>query len=277
MTDDILHIAIYATPLLLASLGALASERAGVLAVFMDGAITLAGCVAVTAAHATGSAGLGLASALMATVGLLALVAVFTEKTGANPFLTGLSVNLLSGGLTSWISASVFGTRGVVELVVREAPLVYSPGTATILAFASVVPLALASRRTTWGLRLFHSGESPEALEARGFSPARYRVASWSLAAAFAALSGTHLAYALGAFVPSLAAGRGWTALAACYLGNRRVIPTALAVLFFSAAEHAANALQGTGIPGTLILGFPYAISLAAFILAPRAKKKPGW
>lgn len=116
MSNALPEILIMAAPLLFATLGALTTEYAGVLAVFMDGAINLSAflCIAVTAA--TGSPLLGFAAASVGTVLFVLAAAFFTEATGANPFLSGLSLNLFATGLTSFFSVSLFGTRGVVPL-----------------------------------------------------------------------------------------------------------------------------------------------------------------
>jgi simple sugar transport system permease protein len=278
MTDAVPTILSMTGPLLFATLGALVSEHAGVLAVFMDGAITLSGfiCIAVTAL--TGSAIAGAFAATAMTVLLLALVAIFNEKTRANPFITGLAVNLLAAGLTSWLSVLLFGTRGVVALPVRAL----SPGMmqhfpvaaiTTALPFLAAITVALVLRHTTFGLNLRAAGPSPDVLSARGVNPARYRVASWCLAAFFASCAGTELALGIGAWVPNLSAGRGWTALAACYLGYRNPLACIAACLLFSGAEWWANSIQGSsGIPSTVILGLPYLLALFAFVLIPRKK-----
>lgn len=269
MTETARAILVMSAPLLLATLGALVSERAGVLAVFMDGAITLSGCVAIAVTLATGNALAGLFCACAATVALLFAVSVFTERTGANPFLTGLSVNLLSVGLTSWLSASFFGTRGVVDLAERGVSVAYPELPVAAGAVALAPLLALVFRFTPWGLRLAVSGSAGAALEAKGRSSARYRTASWCVAALFASFAGASLAFRLGAFVPNLSAGRGWTALAACYLGYRRPLPCLAAVFAFTVAEYATNALQGSAVPGTVILGLPYALAFLVFALVP--------
>jgi simple sugar transport system permease protein len=283
MADAALTILSMTGPLLFATLGALVSEHAGVLAVFLDGAITLSGfiCIAVTAL--TGSAVAGALAAAAGTVLLLALVAIFNEKTGANPFITGLAVNLLAAGLTSWLSVLLFGTRGVVALPFRVAlPGALSPGAAqnipatafaTALPFLAALTVALVLRHTTFGLNLRASGPSPDVLSARGVNPARYRIGSWCIAAFFASCAGTELALGIGAWVPNLSAGRGWTALAACYLGYRNPLACIGACLLFSGAEWWATSIQGSsGIPSTVILGFPYLLALLAFVLIPRKK-----
>lgn len=268
--DTSMIILSSAAPVLFAAMGALFTEYAGVLAVFMDGAITLAGflCIAVTAA--TGSPLAGFAASAAGVMALMFLVALFTEKTKSNPFLTGLAVNFLAQGLTSLLSVAFFGTRGVIPLESEALNLWRGDMFAVPAAFLLVPVIALALAHTVPGINLRVSGTSPELLVSRGVNPARYRTLSWCAAAFFAACAGSALALNLGAFTPGLSAGRGWTALAAVYLGYKRPAWVALAVLAFAGANHVANNLQGSGtVPATLVLGLPYALSLVAFVLVP--------
>jgi len=275
MNSLIPAILTMAAPLLFATLGALVSEYAGVLAVFMDGAITLAAfaCIAVTSV--TGSALAGFFAAVGATVFLLYLIARFNEATGANPFITGLSVNLLANGLTSWLSSLLFGTRGVIALSSSVTLIAFPRGTAAIAALAATLVLAFILNFTRFGLNLRITGSAPDVLASRGISASKYRIFSWCIAAFFAACAGTELALSLGAWVPNISAGRGWTALAAVYLGYKNPLLCLLAVVLFAAAEYSTNVIQGTGyLPATAILGIPYILALLAFILIPVLKKR---
>jgi len=265
-----------AAPLLLATLGALVSEHAGVLAVFMDGAINFGGFVCIAATGATGNPLIGVAASILLTVLLLFAVSRFTERTGANPFLTALAVNLLSSGLTSLGSAAWFGTRGTVAL--ERAAL---DGFELAAGRSWYFPAALAATAAVWfflsktlpGISLRAAGSTSEALAARGRDPGKYRTLSWCIAAFFASCAGSMLTLDLGAWVPNVSAGRGWTALAAVYLGYKNPWLCAAAVLAFAGAEYATNVLQGLGkMPATIILGLPYAFALAVFVLVPRRR-----
>jgi len=269
----IAEILARAAPLLFAALGALASEYAGVLAVFMEGTITLAGFVCIAVTGATGNPAAGIACAALASMALLLSVALFTEKTRANPFITGLAVNFLAAGLIPRLSIAWFGTQGVIPLArfpqATVSPL--HPEIFRAVAFPAGIAMALLFalflRFTRDGLALRISGSSPDALAAHGIDPARYRTASWVLAAFFAALSGSALTLGLGAYVPNVSAGRGWTALAAVYLGYRNPLLCVAAVLVFAGAGYLTDILQGTGhIPATVILGLPYALALLVFV-----------
>jgi simple sugar transport system permease protein len=274
MTGALSGILAMAAPLLFATLGALATEYAGVLAVFMEGAITFAGFVCVAVTGATKNPALGFAAAAVTTVALLFIVSRFTERTKANPFLTGLSVNLFAAGITSWLSAAIYGTRGVIALpdagttIAALRNLAFPASLVACLAFAAFMAL------TVQGNNLRVTGSAAEALAGRGIRADRYRTASWCIAAFFAACAGSILSLSLGAWVPNLSAGRGWTALAAVYLGFRNPFACVGAVLVFSAAEYLTTIMQGTGqVPATLILGLPYALSLAVFLLIPQKKR----
>ncbi len=261
-----------ASPLLLATLGALVSEHAGVLAVFLDGAINFGGFVCIAATGATGNPVAGITAAIVLTVLLMFSVSRFTERTGANPFLTALAVNLLSSGLTSLGSSAWFGTRGTVALEgIAFAPVRQAYFPASIVATAAV---AFFLTRTIPGISLRAAGSASEALVARGADPGKYRTLSWCIASFFAACAGSMLTLDLGAWVPNVSAGRGWTALAAVYLGYKKPWLCAAAVLAFAGAEYATNVLQGLGkMPATIILGLPYALALMVFMLVPHRRQ----
>ncbi len=266
---------VMSVPLLFATLGALISERAGVLAVFMDGAITLSGFIVIAVTITTGNPVLGFLCSSLLTTGILMLLAWFAEHTRANPFLVGLSVNFLATGATSWFSSRLFGTRGVVTLA--EADIAGKiPGSWSVaVALVAAILVWWFLKYTLVGLKLTASGPAPQSLTVRGSNPARYRIASWGIAGFFAVCAGSVLAFNLGAYVPNLSAGRGWTALAAVYLAYRKPLPCIAAVLVFSVAEYITTILQGTAlIPASIILGLPYALALLVFLFIPRPESR---
>ncbi len=277
MISTIQTILVMSAPLLFATLGALVSERAGVLAVFMEGAITLSGFIIIAIIIATGSPVLGFIGAAAITMALLTLLAWFSERTRANPFLVGLSVNFLSAGITSWLSSRFFGTRGVIALPETVMPGKL-PGMLTVAAaVCAAIIIWWVLKFTLFGLRLTACGPSPQFLTVRGSNPARYRILSWSIAGFCAVCAGSILAVNLGAYVPNLSAGRGWTALAAVYLAYRKPLPCIAAVLVFSIAEYSTTILQGTAlVPAGIILGLPYALALLVFLFIPRQKTRTG-
>ncbi len=270
MSETVQTVLIMAAPLLFATLGALVSERAGVLAVFMDGAITLSGFITIAVIMATGNPALGFIVSATITISLLSALAWFNEITRANPFLVGLSVNFLAAGITSWLSSRIFETRGVIALTDTGFSWRLPGMAAVVTAFFSTILVWWIFKYTRLGLSIAAAGSAPKILTVRGSNPARYRIISWAIAGFFAVCAGFILSVNLGAYVPNLSAGRGWTALAAVYLAYRKPFPCIAAVLVFSAAEYITTILQGTTlIPAGIILGLPYALALVVFLFIP--------
>lgn len=254
-----------AAPLLITAAGALVSEYAGVMAVFADGFINLGAFVYYAAVYYSGVLLVG----AVASIGICAAVAVpaavATIRLKANPFLTGLALNIGVTGIISLCSVQIFGSRGV--LVLPEFPGSASPvPVLTAVAWISAVLVAGILHFTKAGIYLRITGSSPDVLNVRGVHPSRWIIVAWGVAAGCAALAGCVLAAGLGAFVPNMSAGRGWTALAAVFLGQKRTARTAVAVCVFTAAEYAANNIQRVpgceNIPSAVLLSLPYITAL---------------
>jgi simple sugar transport system permease protein len=252
-----------AAPLMLAGTGALLSDLSGALGIFIEGFMTLGAFFSWIIAGRTGSAFWGtLLSALLAGLGGWAL-ARFVRVSGANPFIAGLALNLFAGGITNSLSALWFGTKGVLR-----NPQLVIPGRLPFIAaaWAFAVIAAVLINKTTVGLRLRASGISPEAAAEQGIRPDEYRESAWAAAAFLAALAGAALTFRVGVYAPGGIAGRGWIALAAVYLGFRRVWGVTLAALVFTAAERLSYGVQSFGaLPTTALLGLPSALALVLY------------
>ena len=255
-------------PILIAALGGVLTERAGVLNIGLEGLILAGAFAAVAGANATGSLAAGLlaggaAGALLATVYSVACI-----EMRANIFVAGLATNLLAAGLVPYASALLFGTRGVVRLVPEPGfPAVLGVPLMVVVAAALAIATSVALFRTPFGMRLRATGGNPEALLARALSPDRYRRIAMVLSGVLAGFAGAEVSLRLGVYLPNISAGRGWIALVAVFLGMRHPIGAVGAALVFALFESFAGAAQGfTEIPGTLLLGLPYLITLAAMV-----------
>ncbi|MDR2392931.1 MAG: ABC transporter permease [Treponema sp.] len=284
-------LCIAAAPLMLASLGALFTELSGALGIFIEGFMSLGAFFAWIMAIQTGSVFLGSSiTALLAALSGWAL-ARFVKRTGSNPFIVGLALNLAAGGITDALSSTWFGTKGVLRnpgisipgpvalplvgdipvlgpLLSGQLPFVY-------VAWVSSILTGLIIRRTALGLRLRACGASPEAARERGIRPDRYQAGAWAAAAFLAALAGAALTFRVGVYAPGGVAGRGWIALAGVYLGFRRVGGTVIAAWVFALAEHIGLRVQGWGgLPATALLGVPAALALALYTLSCAVEQK---
>ncbi len=262
-------------PLLLASSGALVSELAGVMAVFIDGAINLSAFLFYTFTDICNSPFPGAFFSCLICMILLCLISLFTEKTGANPFLAGLAFNLFSNGVISLFSSVIYKTQGVLSSsqllnssTAQTARTILTPS-----AYILILLFAFLLQKSKTGRRLRITGSDPDVLFERGVNPSFYRTISWILSGFSASLAGIFLVLQVSSFVPNISSGRGWIALAAVFLGRKKSTGIAAAVLVFAAAEYASNILQSSSIPSGLLLALPYAAALVLFIVIPVKKR----
>ena len=256
-------------PILLAALGGTLTERAGVLNIGLEGLILTGAFFAVVAVSATGSVVAGLVVGAAAGVALSAIYSVACIELRANIFVAGLATNLLAAGMIPFLSETIFATRGVVRIA-RDAAIPVAIRTPLIAggAFAVAVAVAVILYRTPLGMRIRAAGGNPDALSVRGVPPLRYRRITMLASGALAGLAGAEIATRLGVYLPNISAGRGWIALVAIFLGARNPIGVVAASLVFAGFEVLAGAAQGvTHIPGTLLLGVPFVVTLVAMIV----------
>ena len=111
---SLLSALAYSCPLILCSLGALFSEYAGCLALFMDGLVSFAAFLNYAFTVWSGSAVVGVLVSCLLSVGITLGLSAVVEKFRANRFIAAIAMNLLFGALTSCLSWAFFGTRGVL-------------------------------------------------------------------------------------------------------------------------------------------------------------------
>lgn len=262
------------TPLLVAALGALWSERAGVLNIALEGQMLAGALTAILTYHFTGNLALALGAAVVlgSLTGLV--LAWGTLDLGADPFIAALGLNLLLPALTGWVSFSLFGNLGVIRLTQGGAPVVGGIPVFFLVALGLTALTQVVLFRTPWGLRVRAAGTSKALMTSRGLTSSHYQRGALALSGGLGALAGAFLALTLGAFVPGISAGKGWIALVVLYLGLRRPWPLAAACLVLAWTEQASNLLQGLpDLPAGLVLGLPSLLTLVVFVATTAARK----
>ena len=109
----LLTIITASTPLLLAAIGELVVERAGVLNLGIEGMMVMGAVCGFVAAHVTGSAWLGVLSAMLAGIAVSLLFGLLTQTLVTNQVATGLAITLLGLGLSGLIGSNFVGLPGV--------------------------------------------------------------------------------------------------------------------------------------------------------------------
>ncbi len=260
----IISLLAYSCPLILCSLGALFSEYAGCLALFLDGLVSFSAFLFYAFTLATGSP---LAAALLACLTSVILTLGFSavvELGKANRFIAAIAINLLFGALPSCLSWLFYGTRGVLA----DQAFKFSAGSARATAVClTTVFVALAVdflRYGRLGLYVRIAGSDADVLKAKGVNPGKIRSLSWCLASLYGSLAGCLLALRLSSFVPNISSGRGWMALAAVFLGKKKPLRIVAAVLIFCLADIFSANIQNyvQGIPSSFLISLPYLVSL---------------
>jgi simple sugar transport system permease protein len=237
-----------ATPLLLACLAGLYSERAGIFDIGLEGKMLAAAFFSGAAAAVYGSVWIGLAAGIAASLVLSGLHGVASITFRGNQLISGVAINFLAAGLTVVVAQDWFQQGGRTPALVGPArfqPIEWPGARAmaenfaaaraenpdhfsitpvyfelisghSILVYAALLAVPLTwwvLFRTRFGLRLRAVGESPEAVDTAGVSVIGLRFAATAICGILCGIAGAYLATALQAgFVKDMTAGRGFIA-----------------------------------------------------------------
>jgi len=269
------------TPLLLAALGGLYSERSGVINIALEGLMLAGAFTAATITHYTGSPWVGLAAAILAGM-LVALVhGVACIQFKADQVVSGTAINILFLGIPALLSGAFFESTGATPQLPKGQLI---PNVPIWLAFALVPVTWYVLYRTPFGLRLRAVGENPEAADTAGVNVSKVRYLAVMLSGALAAIGGAYLSIGQSSlFARNMTAGRGFIALAALIFGKWRPIYVLGACLLFGFADAFQFRAQAAGVnlPHELLLALPYVVALIALATfvgrasAPAAIGKP--
>src|SRR5215204_7195602 len=280
-----------ATPLVLAALGGLFSERSGVVNIALEGKMLAGAFTAAAVTYAAdkklgmGSASpcVGLLAAMVAGLFIAVIYAVTCIRFKADQVVSGAAINILMFGVPGFLSGALFLSSGSTPQLPKEHLLPWAP---IIIAFAFVPITWYVLYRTPFGLRLRAVGEKPEAADAAGVSVKSMRYSGVLLAGLLAGLGGAYLSIGQSSlFTRNMTAGRGFIALAALIFGKWRPMQTLLACFLFGLTEAVSIQMQGAvkfngeEIPVQFINMVPYVLTivvLAGFIGSSRPPRALG-
>jgi len=268
-----------ATPLLLAALGGLFSERSGVINIALEGLMLAGAFTSAVVTHYAGNPWIGLLAGIGAGIFISMIHAVACIHFDSDQVVTGTAINILMFGIPTLVSGALFGTTGSTPQIPRVNLL---PNAPVVIAFGLVPLVWYVLYRTPFALRLRAAGDNLEATDTAGVSVSRIRYSGVLLSGSLAAIGGAYLAIGQSSlFTRNMTAGRGFIALAALIFGKWRPVQTMLACLLFGFAEAVAIQMQGV-IPHVrveYIQIIPYVLTmivLAGFIGASRAPRALG-
>jgi simple sugar transport system permease protein len=271
-----------ATPLILAALGGMFSERAGVINIALEGMMLAGAFTAAAVTFKMANPWLGLLAGMGAGLALALVYALACIRFRADQVVAGVAINILMIGVPALLSGALFFSSGSTPNIDKSLQMPQFP---IFLAFALVALGWYVLFKTPFGLRLRAVGENPAAADAAGVSVSRLRYAGVLLSGVLAAIGGMYLSVGQSSlFTRNMTAGRGFIALAALIFGKWRPVQTMLACLLFGFTDALSIVLQGAKIGGQeipvqFIHIIPYVvtiIALAGFIGHSRAPKALG-
>lgn len=287
-----------AVPVVLAVLGEIITERAGVLNLGLEGVMIMGAVFGFLTSYALENSAMGASlGELNAWLGLLAgmaagmvmglIMAVLSITLRADQVISGVTLVVLGTGLSAYFYRQAFSslTARVTGLAARPIPLLskipvlgpilfdHDP-TVYLTAFL-VVATWFFLFRTTWGLRIRAVGENPAAAETSGINVGLVRYAATMIGTALAGLGGAVLTVVqLRLFRDGITAGRGWIAVALVIFARWRPGLALVGALLFGVADSLQYRIQalsqverGLGaIPYEFLLMLPYILTIVALL-----------
>lgn len=271
------------TPILFAALGGAVAKKAGVTNIGLEGTMLASALAGVVGSAYTQSLFIGALCGVVTGLLISGLLAYFAIKLKAEIFLTGLMMNMIASGATVFIMYMLTKDKGTttklkslvfpqVQLpVIKDIPfvgeVVSNHNILTYLAFLSVALVWFFINRTKLGIRIRAVGENPKAAESVGINIIRTQVTALLLCGFLASLGGMYLSMGyVSWFSRDMTAGRGFTAVAAQYLGRANAGGTLMASMVFGTADALANVLQSLRVPAEFVQMIPYAATLLGLV-----------
>jgi ABC-type uncharacterized transport system permease subunit len=271
------------TTLLLAAVGEIISERAGVLNLGVEGMMLVGAVTGFLVSNRLDSAWLGAGAGILAGAALGLLHAAMVVTFASNQVVTGLALVIFASGLSGYLGGPVVGVAP--EDTFERIAI---PGLSAIpvagrilfnqnaLVYVSYVLVAVAwwfLFRTRPGLHLRSVGEAPETADAVGISVSATRYGAVVAGGGFAGLAGAYLSLAQApSWTPNMTAGRGWIAIALVIFATWSPVRAALGAYLFGCVEALAFRLQTVGVevPSFFVNMMPYLFTIAVLIVISR-------
>ncbi|MBO9395809.1 ABC transporter permease [Shimia sp. R9_2] len=275
----IASLMVAATPLLLAAIGELVVEKAGVLNLGVEGMMIVGAICGFAIAVETTSPMLGLLAAMVGGAVLSLLFAFLTQFALANQVASGLALTLFGLGLSALMGQSYVGIKppALAKLdipVISDIPVIgpiffsHDPVLYVGLALTAVVWWFL--KKSRGGLILRAVGESHDAAHALGYNVIRVRILAIMFGGACAGLGGAYISLIrVPQWTEGMTAGVGWIALALVVFASWKPWRVLLGAYLFGGINVLQLNLQAAGIaiPVEYLAMSPYLITILVLVI----------
>ena len=278
---------VAATPVLLAAIGELVVERAGVLNLGVEGMMITGAICGFIIAVATGSPWLGFIGAAIGGAMLSLLFGVLTQFLLSNQVATGLALTLFGLGLSALMGQGYLGIRapsfpdwhipllGDIPVI---GPIVFQHDPMVYVGLLIVAGVWFFLNRTRGGLILRAVGANHDAAHALGYHVRRTRMLAIMFGGACAGLGGAYLSLVrVPQWTEGMTAGAGWIALAIVVFASWKPGRLVLGAYLFGGVTVLQLNLQAAGVavPVEYLSMSPYLATIAVLVIMS-AGRAPG-
>jgi ABC-type uncharacterized transport system permease subunit len=281
-----------ATPLLLAGLGLLVSERSGLLNIGVEGVMLMGAFSAYAGTVFSGTYWVGLLIAMLTGILMIFLFALLSITFRATQVVVGAGMNIFCTGLSAFLYRKFFFGTDVLQsgITIDPFPPLPIPGLSKIpilgpmlfdhnilvyFALIMVPVIAFVMNRTQLGMKIIAVGEHPRAADSLGIDVIRLRYGATLFSGLMIGVAGAYLSIAqTSAFAEGMTSGKGYIAMAVVILGKWKPVGALAGALLFGLANALQMNIQNLGvmIPNDIITMIPYIATVLAVVAVSKNK-----
>ncbi|MCB0102706.1 MAG: ABC transporter permease [Anaerolineales bacterium] len=280
LTGMLSSTVVRATPIVLAALCGVISERSAVINIGIEGIMLMAAQTAVITATVSGNLYVGLFFAIVMGGLVAALHAYLVIRFKVDQTVSSVAINIFGAGATAFISSRFMqragdmlnnsGTFPIISIPVLSkipvlGPVLFENNLIVYLTIVLVIAMHILLYYTPWGLRTRAVGEHPKAADTLGINVYLMRYVNVILGGMIAGLGGAYFTIgSVGRFDEAMTAGKGFIGLAAMIFGNWNPIGAYTSSLIFGFADSLQVKLQilRIPIPSEFLLMAPYIVTM---------------
>jgi ABC-type uncharacterized transport system permease subunit len=271
---------VRATPIVLAALCGVISERAGVINIGIEGIMLISAQVAVVTATVTQNLWVGLIMAILAGALVAALHVFLIIRFKVDQIVSGVAINIVGAGVTSFIAqrflepaTDTFNNSGIFPIITIPlfskipilGPMLFENNIIVYLMVILVIAMQVMLYKTPWGLRTRAVGEHPKAADTLGVNVFLMRYVNVIIGGMIAGIGGAYFTIgSVGRFDEFMTAGKGFIGLAAMIFGKWNPVGAFASSLIFGFADSLQVKLQilRVPIPSEFLLMAPYIVTM---------------
>ncbi len=272
------------TPLILAALGEVVTEKSGVLNLGTEGIMSVGAVAAFATTIHTGNPLLGVLAGMAAGMAMSYLFAIAALSLQANQVASGLALSIFGVGLAAFIGKP-YESRTLASIPPLKIPLLskipvfghalFEQQALVYFSWFMLAAVAWFLYRTRAGLVLRAVGEAPVAAHAIGYKVLRIRYGAALFGGAMAGIGGAFLSvFYTPLWVEGMVAGRGWISLALVVFATWRPLRVMLGAYLFGGAMITQMFVQGSGVqlqvPSQFLSALPYLATILVLVLISR-------